>query len=138
MVTTPLISVIVPAFNEADNFRAGKLASIDVYFRKQPYQWEVIVVDDGSKDDTADLVASWIKSRPHWKIIRNVHAGKAKAVATGMHQAHGKIRLFTDFDQATPIGEVSKVLDKYRQGFQVIIGSREAKGSKRQAEPILR
>ncbi len=138
MVKAPLLSVIIPAYNEADNFHAGKLNSVHEYLSQQEYSWEVIVVDDGSTDQTASLISSWIKSKPQWTLIKNLHFGKSQTVATGMKKAQGQIRLFTDFDQATPISEVSKVIKAYQQGYQVIIGSRQLAGASRHSEPFLR
>ena len=132
------LSVIIPAYNEAANFKIGKLEEVDDYLGTQSYGWEVIVVDDGSRDDTAALVAAWIKGKPRWRLIKNSHHGKAKTVETGMLEATGQIRLFTDFDQATPIQEVTQVIDRFSQGFDVVIGSRELKGASRQKEPLIR
>ena len=132
------LSVIIPAYNEAANFKIGKLEEVDDYLGTQSYGWEVIVVDDGSRDDTAALVAAWIKGKPRWRLIKNSHHGKAKTVETGMLEATGQIRLFTDFDQATPIHEVAQVIDRFSQGYDVVIGSRELKGASRQKEPLIR
>ena len=132
------LSVIIPAYNESTNFHAGKLQTVHDYLSKQNYSWEAIVVDDGSTDDTAHLVKKWVKNKKNWQLIENTHFGKSNTVSTGMLKATGKIRLFTDFDQATPISEVQQVIEKVNQGFQVVIGSRELKGAKRHKEPLLR
>lgn len=133
-----LLSVVIPAYNEALNFRDGKLEEVDKYLVHQQYTWEVIVVDDGSTDKTPELVSKWISDKKNWQLIKNSHAGKAKTVEVGMLAAKGKIRLFTDFDQATPIQEVEKVLNKVKSGAEIVIGSRELKGASREKEPELR
>lgn len=138
MPSSPLLSVIIPAYNERTNFKSGKLNQIHEFLSKQDYSWEALVVDDGSTDCTPKLIAEWIEKKPHWKLIKNHHAGKAQTVATGMLNAKGKIRLFTDFDQATPIEEANKVILKFNQGADVVIGSREIAGAKREQEPPLR
>ena len=138
MAVNTFVSIVIPAYNEADNFKAGKLEEVDTFLKQQAYPYEVIVVDDGSSDSTADLVKGWIKNKPAWRLLKNPHYGKSKTVSTGMLKAKGDIRVFTDFDQATPISEVTKVIDKYHQGYQVIIGSRQIKGASRQQEPLLR
>ena len=132
------LSVVIPAFNEVDNFHHGKLKEVDDYLAKQNYSWEVIVVDDGSTDNTSSLVSNWVKTKKNWYFIQNTHYGKAKTVSTGMLKARGHIRLFTDFDQATPISEVKQVIKKVNAGYQVIIGSREIAGASRHQEPLLR
>ena len=132
------LSVVIPAYNEADNFHNGKLEEVDKYLSKQKYKWEVIVVDDGSTDETANLVEAWVKTKKNWQLIRNTHAGKSKTVETGMLAAQGQVRLFTDFDQATPIQEVEKVLSAMNDDADIVIGSRELEGATRHKEPLLR
>ncbi len=134
----PKLSVIIPAYNEAENFHSGKLKEVDDYLSKQSYPWEVIVVDDGSKDDTVSLVNKWTKHKPNWTLIENSHYGKAKTVATGMLKSRGEVRVFTDFDQATPIQEVEKVIHQFQKGAEVVIGSRELSGASREKEPFIR
>jgi len=138
MAQHPLLSVIIPAYNEEENFKANKLDQVERYLKKQKYSWEVIVVDDGSIDQTANLIGSWIKPKKNWRLIKNKHFGKAKTVEVGMLAATGEIRLFTDFDQATPIQEVKKVINKINQGVDIVIGSREVSGASRSNEPLLR
>ncbi len=138
MAQAPLLSIVIPAFNEVENFKNNKLDQVHQFLDKQPYNWEVIVVDDGSSDETAELIKAWIKDKPHWKLIKNPHYGKSKTVATGMLNSKGQIRLFTDFDQATPITAVKQVIDQFNQGCEVVIGSRQLSGAKRHQEPPLR
>ncbi|MCH7952107.1 glycosyltransferase family 2 protein [Patescibacteria group bacterium] len=134
----PFLSIVIPAYNEAENFKQGVLDEVHEYISRLPYESEVIVVDDGSEDKTADLVERWIKNKKHWRLIRNPHKGKARAVADGVLQAGGEFILFTDFDQATPIGEIEKLLPFMEKGYEVAIGSREVKGSRREHEPSYR
>jgi glycosyltransferase involved in cell wall biosynthesis len=131
----PFLSVIIPAYNEADNFKKGVLSRVEKYLNQQSYKSEVIVVDDGSQDNTAKLVSDWIKDKKRWRIIRNSHKGKAIAVSAGVFSAKGKYIIFTDFDQATPLSEIEKLLPFMKKGYAIAIGSREVKGSKREREP---
>jgi glycosyltransferase involved in cell wall biosynthesis len=137
-VKRPFLSIVIPAFNEAENYKNGVLEDVDKYFKRQAYKSEIIVVDDGSLDDTADLVDSWIQNKRNWKLIRNPHKGKALTVSTGVLKAEGTYILFTDFDQATPISELEKLLPFIKKGYAIAIGSREIKGSKREKEPWYR
>ncbi len=138
MKKTIFLSVIIPAYNEEENFKKGVLKEVDDYLKKQRYLWEVIIVDDGSIDQTPKLIREFIKNRQNWSLIQNPHQGKAAAVIRGFLTARGKNILFTDFDQATPITEVKKILKKIEEGYQIVIGSREIKGAKREKEPFYR
>jgi dolichyl-phosphate beta-glucosyltransferase len=132
------LSVVVPAYNEEKNLRSGRLINMLKWLDEQKFSKEVILVDDGSTDNTADLVAKKLKKFTFARVIRNRHHGKAYTVKTGILKSEGDLVLFTDFDQSTPIQEVEKLMAKIRAGFDVVIGSREGKGAKREAEPILR
>lgn len=132
------LSVVIPAYNEANNFKKGVLESVDQYLHKQKYRCEVIIVDDGSLDETVELVKTFIKNKKNWRLICSSHKGKAMAVTKGISVAKGKNILFTDFDQATPIDQVEKLLAKVNEGFELVIGSREIKGAKREKEPLHR
>lgn len=129
------LSIIIPAYNEEDNVRRGVLDEVEKYLNNRKYEWEVIIVDDGSDDQTAALIDQWIREKLNWKLIRNPHNGKAETVKIGVLAATGDAILFTDFDQATPLSEVEKLLPFLRKGEDIVIGSREVKGSERLKEP---
>lgn len=132
------LSVVIPAYNESDNFGRGVLDKINHYLDKQTYPYEVILVDDGSIDGLPKLLRQFISDKPNWQLIANPHQGKAQTVATGVAAATGKLILFTDFDQATPISEVEKLLPFAKKKYDIVIGSREVKGAKRLKEPWYR
>ena len=132
------LSVVIPAYNESDNFAKGVLEQVQEYLHKRPYRSEVIIVDDGSTDDTTKLVKKFIADKPTWQLITNPHQGKAQTVATGISAAQGKTTLFTDFDQATPLSEIEKLLPFLDKGEDIVIGSREVEGSQREGEPWYR
>lgn len=132
------LSVVIPAYNEASNFAAGKLKPVADYINSKNLSWEVIVVDDGSSDGSTNKIKSWVEAQPGWKFIANSHQGKAATVMAGMLAAKNEFTLFTDFDQATPISEVEKLMPFINKGYPVVIGSREVKGALRQHEPWFR
>lgn len=128
------LSIIIPAYNEAQNIKNGVLVEVSGYLKTIDYTYEVLIVDDGSRDSTRALVKDFIKNRKNWKLIENEHGGKALTVMTGLLQAKGDIALFTDMDQATPLREVEKFFPEFDKGVDIVIGSREG----RKGAPILR
>lgn len=132
------LSVVIPAYNETANIRQKVLPEVNKFVSSQPYQSEIIIVDDGSVDTTVPLIKKFISSKNNWKLIQNPHRGKAAAVKTGVLAAKGSVILFTDFDQATPLSEITKLLPLISKGYQVVIGSREIEGSHRRGEPFYR
>ena len=120
----PFLSIVIPAYNETTNIQAGSLDKVARYMSDQSYPYEVVVVDDGSQDDTARRVEAFAQQHTHFRVIRAPHGGKAHALATGMLDAKGEIVLFCDMDQATPIGEASKLLPWFDKEYDIVIASR--------------
>ena len=115
------LSVVIPAYNEAGRI-GGTLESIEAYLSRQPYDSEVIVVDDGSTDETASIVGERF---PEVRLISyRPNRGKGHAVLTGMTHAHGDYRVFYDADASTPIEEVEKLWPRFDAGADIVIGSR--------------
>jgi glycosyltransferase involved in cell wall biosynthesis len=134
----PFLSVVIPAYNEARRL-PGNLQKVLDYLRQQPYNFEVIVVDDGSTDETVAESAKVIRGEPQARIIENPHYGKGYAVRTGMLEARGEIVLFSDADLSVPIQDVERLLPYFEQGYDVVFGSREGGGDdQRVGEPIYR
>lgn len=121
------LSVVIPSFDEMANLQKGVLQKIENFLSKKRFSYEVIIVDDGSKDGSIEFVEDFIKDNPRFRLIKNPHLGKAGAVTTGVLAAQGEYILFTDMDQATPIEEVDKLLPFFDQKFDVVIGSRNSK-----------
>lgn len=131
---TPYLSVVIPAYNEATRLPTS-LARVMQYMESCGYSYEVLVVDDGSDDATADIVEELGAKHPHLRAIRNPHRGKAYAVRTGMLQAKGHFVLYSDADFSAPIEEIEKLLPFLEGKFDIAIGSREGAGSARYDEP---
>jgi glycosyltransferase involved in cell wall biosynthesis len=119
-----LLSVVIPSYNEMANLQKGTLERVKSYLERQSYEYEVLVVDDGSTDGSREFVEKFTKNNKTFKLIKNSHTGKAGAVTTGVLSAKGDKVLFTDMDQATPIEEIEKLLPDSEKGFDVVIGSR--------------
>lgn len=131
----PFLSIVIPAYNEETNIRLGALEKVAKYLTSLTYTWELVIVDDGSRDATAKLIEDFVAQNAHCRLIKNPHRGKAGTVITGIVSSLGDIVLFTDLDQATPIREIEKVLPWFEKGYDVVIGSREGR---REGAPLLR
>ena len=118
------VSLVVPAYNEEARIPAS-LLEIFTYFDTQPYAWELIVVDDGSRDATADLVLREAKiAGAPVNLMRNeTNYGKGFSVKRGVLAASGENIFFTDADLSTPIDEISTCLPLLKN-VDVVVGSR--------------
>lgn len=134
----PYLSVVVPSYNEEMNIERGVLEEMLKFLKTKEYTWELILSDDGSTDDTPKHLDTFAKKDKRIKVLHNIHAGKAPTVKSGMLTATGSWRLFTDFDQSTPLKEVDRLMKYASAGASVIIGSREMIGAKRDKEPFHR
>ncbi len=114
------------------------LEHITSYLTQQAYSSELIVVDDGSSDRTAEVAESFSAAHPDVRVIRNDHRGKGFTVRTGVLNTRGHIVLFSDADLSTPIEEVANLLPWFERGYGIVIGSREGTGAKRIKEPFYR
>lgn len=133
----PYLSVVIPSYNEQKNLSRGVLDRVLSYLKSQKYSWEILLSDDGSTDGTTAELHQFATKDHRIKVIENIHAGKGPTVQSGMLKATGTWVLFTDFDQSTPLFEVENLL-RYQNSHQVIIGSREITGAKRDQEPFHR
>jgi dolichyl-phosphate beta-glucosyltransferase len=125
----PYLSVVVPAYNE-ENRLGPTLEAAQSYLSRHYPDFELLVVDDGSTDATAGLVAQWHEKDPRIQLLQyDGNHGKGFAVRYGMMHSTGDFALFMDADLATPIEEVEKVLASARAGADVAIGSRDVPGS---------
>lgn len=119
-----LLSIIIPAYNERDRL-PPYLKELTAYLKNLGISHEVIVVDDGSKDETTQVVSSFQKEYRNLKLIRLPdNQGKGYAVKTGILAATGKYRLFTDADGAIAVTEIERFLDIAMTGVDIVIGSK--------------
>ncbi len=119
-----MFSLVIPAYNESARIRPT-LDEILRYVEEQKWDAEILIVDDGSRDDTAEIVREYSRSYPQVQLIQNPgNRGKGFSVRNGMLQARGEICLFTDADLSSPISEAEKLFDAIRQGADIAIGSR--------------
>lgn len=124
------LSIVIPAYNE-ENRLSLTLEKVYAYLKDKPYEYEVIVVDDGSADATRDIaLQSTLQRSGKLAIFRNEgNKGKGFSVKRGILASRGEYVLFSDADLSTPIEEFDKLYSYVGEGFDVIIGSRSASGS---------
>lgn len=111
----PKLSVIIPAFNEARRI-VPTLEDVAAHLASRDYGWEVLVVDDGSADDTAAIVEEWARKSPNFRLVRIAHFGKGRAVKTGMLESKGAYRFMCDADLSMPIEWLDKFVEMMDEG----------------------
>ena len=127
-------SIVIPAYNEAKRI-PHTLEEVLAFIEVKSWDAEVIVVNDGSTDDTAAVVRRFSDQNPVVCLIDNpVNCGKGQAIRDGVQRASGEVILFTDADNSTPIEDVEKLLPALEDGADIAIGSRWV-DPKLQAQP---
>lgn len=124
------LSVIIPAYNEASRIEKT-LREVSGFLKNQSFEYEILVVNDGSKDGTALVVRELELSIPHLKLLENKeNHGKGWVTKQGMLEAGGDIRLFMDADNSTTVDQVMPMLKWLKYDYDVVIGSIEVAGAK--------
>jgi glycosyltransferase involved in cell wall biosynthesis len=135
----PAYSIVIPAYNEGARLGATLEKVLD-YVRAQGWDAEVIVVNDGSRDDTADIVRAFAAKDAALRLVENPgNRGKGYSVRNGMLHARGRIVLFSDADLSSPIEEAPKLFQALEDGADIAIGSRWLRAeTQTQRQPLLR
>jgi len=133
----PYLSIIIPARNEAQRL-PRTLEQVFAFTQAQPWPSEIIVVENGSTDRTAEIVRTTAANHPELKLISETLPGKGRAVRTGMLAASGQYRFMADADLSMPFEEITRFLPPHFPDVPIIIGSREAPGAVRYNEPNYR
>jgi len=132
------LSIVIPAYNEEQNL-SSTLHDIAQYLKKKDYKYEIIVVDDGSNDRTAEIASSEGKNFQYFTLLKNrTNRGKGYSVKNGVLAAKGELVLFMDADNSTRIDQVEKLFLAIKEGFDVAIASRKVTGAIAASQPLYR
>jgi glycosyltransferase involved in cell wall biosynthesis len=134
---SPTLSIVIPVYNETGRIEAC-LDQLVAWSCNRPEAIEILVVDDGSEDDTVALASRWAVQHSNLRVIAVPHRGKANAVLTGLELATGDIAGFCDVDLATPLDTWDACKAALDGGADVAIASREGIGATRIGEPWYR
>ncbi len=137
MSTAPFLSLIIPAHNEAQRL-PNTLDRVLAFLRTQPYEAEVLVVENGSSDATYEIAQAYAARHRNLRVLRETERGKGLAVRRGMLAARGAYRFMADADLSMPIEELPRFLPPQLTDFDIAIASREAPGAVRYNEPAYR
>jgi dolichyl-phosphate beta-glucosyltransferase len=133
----PLLSIVIPAHNEEHRLPPS-LEKIDAFLNQQDFEAEVIIVENGSIDQTVQVSEAYAADHPYVKVIQAAVRGKGLAVKVGMQAARGDYRFICDADLSMPIDEIVKFLPPHVNSHDVIIATREGPGARRIGEPEYR
>lgn len=124
----PFLSVVISAYNEAKRI-PRTLVDIDAYLSRVEYSSEIVVVNDGSNDETADIVRRFQAVVKNLRCIDNKeNHGKGWGIRLGMREAKGNWRIFMDADNSTSIGQIERMIPFFKE-YDIIIGSRAVRGA---------
>ena len=133
----PLLSIVIPAHNEEHRL-PDSLTQVLAFLRRQTYQAEILIVENGSQDRTAEIARHFTERHANLTLLQEQEAGKGLAVRRGMLEARGEYRFICDADLSMPIEEVNRFIPPILQDFDLAIASREVPGGARYGEPLYR
>lgn len=129
MENKPHLSVVIPAYREADRI-GSNLLEVDKFLGGKDFSYEIIVITDGSPDNTAEVVRNYMGQIKNLRIVENPeNHGKGYVVRQGLLETKGKYVVFLDADGSTSITHLDKFMPEFEKGFDVVIGSRKVKGA---------
>lgn len=131
------LSIIIPAYNEEKRL-PKTLQQLFDFLKKQSYTFEVLVVENGSQDQTYNIAQRSTEKYPQLQVLRVEQAGKGRAVQRGMLEARGDYRFMCDADFSMPVEQINRFLPPSLEDFDIAIASREAPGAVRYNEPQYR
>lgn len=137
MSVKPYLSVIIPAYNEGSRITQA-LVEVTAYLNAQKYQWEVIVVNDGSSDCTLGASRRFAQNEPRLVVVDLPHRGKGSALKEGFSVAKGRFMFMCDADLSMPLTFLPRFLPPAAPKADIVVGSREIEGAQRYYEPKLR
>lgn len=136
-LSKPFLSIIIPAHNEVERLPPS-LEKIHAFLSAQDYEAEVLVVENGSSDDTLEVARRYMKQMPYLRVLHLEARGKGLAARHGMMAADGEYRFLCDTDLSMPIEQINRFIPPQLTSVDVAIASREAAGAKRYGEPVYR
>jgi dolichyl-phosphate beta-glucosyltransferase len=136
-LTTPFLSIIIPAHNEEERL-PNTLRQVIEFAEKQAFLMEVVVVENGSTDQTFPIAQEFASQHHQIHVLQNSQRGKGRAVRQGMLAAQGEYRFMCDVDFSMPLNEIRRFLPPARSDYDIAIASREALGAVRHGEPYYR
>lgn len=129
MIKKPYLSVVIPAYNEVKRL-PETLIDIDAKLARVKYSYEILVINDGSTDGTAEMVRRFLHIIKNLRLIDNEkNKGKGAVVKQGILEAQGDYRLFMDADNSTTVNQFENMTPYFQEGYDVVIGSRDVKGA---------
>ena len=134
---SPLLSIIIPAYNE-ENRLPNTLAQVLEFIHDQPFESEVLIVENGSHDRTLQIAQEFAATHPNFVAIHETERGKGRAVKRGMQKASGQFRFMCDADLSMPVAEIPRFLPPQLADYDIAIASREAPGAVRYNETAYR
>ena len=136
-MAAPYISIVIPAYNEEKRL-FSTLSQIERFINTQPYTAEVLVVENGSQDNTLQVAKSFAADHPGFSVLHETNRGKGGAVKRGMNSARGEFLFMCDADLSMPVSEINRFIPPLLPEMEIAIASREASGAIRYDEPLYR